>query len=103
MALRIRLQRQGTKNLPVFRIVVIEASRRVRGLATEILGHYNPRARKSDPKIKVNVDRYNYWHSKGAQPSDTVKALVRTASKTEAKDGVCIVLPQAPAPAVASA
>lgn len=101
MALRIRLQRQGTKNLPVFRIVVIESSRPVRGLATEILGHYNPRARKNDPKIKVNVDRYNYWQSKGAQPSDTVKGLVRTAAKVEAVNGVCVVLPQAATPVAA--
>jgi small subunit ribosomal protein S16 len=102
MALKIRLQRQGTKNLPVFRIVVIASTRAVRGLANEILGHYNPRARKSDPKIKLNIERYNYWISVGAQPSDTVKSLARTASTAEAKDGVCIVLPAAIAAPVAS-
>lgn len=95
MALKIRLQRQGTKNLPVFRIVVIESTRPVRGIAKEILGHYNPRARKSDPKIKLNIERYQYWTSVGAQPSETVHALARTASKAEAKEGICIVLPAA--------
>ncbi len=102
MALKIRLQRQGTKNLPVFRIVVIASTRAVRGLANEILGHYNPRARKSDPRIKLNMERYNYWISVGAQPSDTVKSLARTASTAEAKDGVCIILPTAIAAPVAS-
>lgn len=92
MALKIRLQRMGTKNAPVFRIVVAESSARRDGPFVEALGHYNPRARKTDPKIKLNTERYNYWKSVGAQPSETVDNLAFLAAKGEVKDGFSIVL-----------
>lgn len=94
MALKIRLQRQGTKNAPVFRIVVIESSKPARGACVEQLGHYNPRARKLDPKIKVNIERFNYWKSVGAQASDTVCGLIRQIASVQPQDGICILLPE---------
>lgn len=78
---RIRLTRVGRKNAPAYRIVVIDQKAKRDGKAIEIIGNYNP---VEDPK-KVNYekDRYSYWLSTGAQPSDTVKKLI--SSKYEYK------------------
>lgn len=93
MALKVKLQRQGTKNAPVYRIVVMESSKPPRGAYVELLGHYNPRARKTDPKIKLNMERLQYWKSVGAQPTETVAGLVRQLSGVSPVDGVCVLLP----------
>lgn len=84
MALKIRLQRQGTKNAPVYRIVVAESANRRDGRFVELLGHYNPSAKGSDPKMKLQLARAKYWVSVGAQPSETVEALIRLANKQDA-------------------
>ncbi len=74
MSLVIRSTRIGKKGERKFRIVVKEKRSRRDGDFVELLGWYE----KSKPKnIKeVKMDRYNYWVSKGAQPSDTIRELV---------------------------
>jgi small subunit ribosomal protein S16 len=79
MALSIRLSRFGTKNEPHYRVAVAEARSRRDGDAVEYLGSYNPRA-KGNP-LTVKLDRYDYWVSKGAKPSDTVRSLIKRSKR----------------------
>ncbi|MFN4245248.1 MAG: 30S ribosomal protein S16 [Brevinematia bacterium] len=69
---RIRLMRFGAKHRPYYRIVVVDSRRKRDGAYIENLGYYSPIEKKS---FYINTDRYNYWVSVGAQPSDTVKKL----------------------------
>lgn len=82
MALSIRLSRFGTKNEPHYRVAVAEARSRRDGDAVEYLGSYHPRA-KGNP-LTMKLDRYDYWVSKGAQPSDTVRSLVKRSKRISA-------------------
>ncbi|MBC8012279.1 MAG: 30S ribosomal protein S16 [Burkholderiales bacterium] len=79
MALKIRLSRIGSTHNPIYHVVVAEARSRRDGDATEILGTYNPRAKKD--VLTLKVDRVDYWISKGATPTDTAKSLIKTARK----------------------
>jgi small subunit ribosomal protein S16 len=59
---------------------MVADSRRARdGKFIEIVGRYNPLAKEGDSKIDLKLDRIKDWISKGAQPSDTVKSLIRKA------------------------
>ena len=73
--LRIRLFRTGTKKKPHYRIVVIDREKRRDGRCVEILGHYNPR--RNPAEIVLNRERAEYWMKCGAQPSETVRGLLR--------------------------
>lgn len=71
----IRLSRTGKKKKPSYRVVVIDKRRARDSRNIEIVGHYNPRP---DPiEVVLKRDRIDYWMSVGAQPSDTVKRLVK--------------------------
>ncbi len=73
------MKRIGAKNTPVFRIVVADSRSPRDGKYIEELGTYQP-LKKSD-NYTLNLDRANYWVSKGAQPSDTVASFIRKAKK----------------------
>ncbi|MFZ9201084.1 MAG: 30S ribosomal protein S16 [Opitutales bacterium] len=77
--LRIRLQRFGTKNEPTFRLVVAEQHIRRDGRFVELLGNYNPRPRGKATELNIDVALADAWIKKGAQPSDTAKALLKRA------------------------
>lgn len=79
MALKIRLQRFGAKNHPFYRIVVAESAMRRDGRFVEILGSYSPVAKEKT--LKMDMERADYWVSKGAQPTDTVRHLIRISHK----------------------
>ncbi len=79
MALKIRLSRIGSTHNPIYHVVVAEARSRRDGAATEILGTYNPRAKKDSLVLKL--DRADYWISKGAVPTDTARSLIKAARK----------------------
>jgi len=79
MAVKIRMKRVGTKNLPVFRIVVADGRSPRDGKFIEEIGTYQP-LKKGD-NFTLNLDRANYWISKGAQPSDTVASFLKKAGK----------------------
>ncbi len=81
MALRIRLQRHGSKHAPTYRMVVTEQSSRRDGKFVENLGFYNPKACGQEVECKLNLERVDYWTGVGAQMSDTAKALVKRAKK----------------------
>jgi small subunit ribosomal protein S16 len=72
--LAIRLRRAGSKKRPFFRIVVADSRAARDSSFVEILGHYNPRTKPA--LVDVKKERVDYWLSKGAQPSDTVRTLM---------------------------
>ena len=72
--LAIRLRRAGSKKRPFFRIVVADSRAARDSSFVEILGHYNPRTKPA--LVDVKKDRVDYWLSKGAQPSDSVRTLM---------------------------
>src|SRR3954464_10970761 len=71
----IRLRRAGSKKRPFFRIVVTDSRVARDSSFVEILGHYNPRTRPA--LVDVQQERVDYWISKGAQPSDSVRTLIK--------------------------
>ena len=72
MAVKIRLKRMGAKKAPFYRIVVADSRSPRDGRFIEEIGYYNP---MEEPKVvKVDADKAKDWISKGAQPTDTVKA-----------------------------
>lgn len=75
---RIRLRRVGRKKAPAYRIVVADSTSPRDGKFIEIIGQYAPR-QSDEQKLNVNADRAKYWMSVGAQPSDTVRSLLRRA------------------------
>jgi small subunit ribosomal protein S16 len=74
---RIRLRRIGRKKAPVYRIVVADSKSPRDGKFIEVIGQYYPRL--TEGSLNVNEERANYWMSVGAQPSDTVRSLLRRA------------------------
>jgi small subunit ribosomal protein S16 len=71
----IRLTRFGGKKKPYYRIVAVDREKPRETKYIELLGQYNP---LTDPAlIKIDFEKYNLWISKGAQPSETVKSLVK--------------------------
>lgn len=77
MAVKIRLRREGRKKTPMYRIVVADSQAPRDGRFIEILGQYQPRG--GENAIALKVDRVNYWLNVGAQPTDTVRSLIRRA------------------------
>lgn len=80
--LRIRLSRRGAKKDPHYRVVVSERSRPRDGGFVEIVGYYSPALKPV--RLKLDLDRIDYWIQKGAQPSDTVRALIGKVRQAEA-------------------
>ena len=72
---KIRLSRVGTKNQAKYRIVSANEQRARDGKFLEILGSYDPTI--NPPRITLKKDRFDYWISVGAQPTQAVAALVR--------------------------
>jgi small subunit ribosomal protein S16 len=83
MAVRIRLRRQGRKKAPTYRIIVADGRSPRDGKFLEILGQYAPRS--GDKALQLDTARANYWLDKGAQPSDTVRSLLRKAGVMKAR------------------
>jgi small subunit ribosomal protein S16 len=80
---RIRLRRIGRKKAPVYRIVVADSQSPRDGKFIEIIGQYAPR--QSEGGLSVQAERANYWLDVGAQPSDTVRSLLRKAGVLKAR------------------
>jgi small subunit ribosomal protein S16 len=74
---KIRLRRVGRKNAPFYRILVADSQSPRDGKFIEIIGQYAPR--KSEGSLNVDEARANYWLDQGAQPTDTVRSLLRRA------------------------
>jgi len=74
--------RTGAKKRPSYRIVVKEKQSKRDGAFLENLGTYNPT--REPAEINLKSDRVQYWISKGAQPTDTVRRLIKQAAKNQA-------------------
>jgi small subunit ribosomal protein S16 len=72
--LSIRMTRVGSKKKPFFRVVVAEGRSAVQSDVVESLGTYNPRTKPA--KVELNQERVNYWLSKGAKASNSVRTLM---------------------------
>src|SRR5687768_2907719 len=79
MAVSIRLRREGAKNRPYYKVVVADSRSPRDGKFIEILGTYDPK--KIDHNSTLKLDRIDHWISKGAQPSDTVRSLIKKNKK----------------------
>lgn len=73
MAVKIRLKRLGTNKSPFYRIVVADSRYPRNGRFIEEIGYFNPLSEE----LKVNAESAKKWISNGAQPTDTVKALLK--------------------------
>src|SRR4051812_7111896 len=99
MAVSIRLRREGTTNSPYYKVVVADSRSPRDGKFIEIIGTYDPKKQGHNSTLKL--DRIDYWVGQGAQPSDTVRSLIKKnraaapAASTEAE--------AAPAPEAAPA
>jgi small subunit ribosomal protein S16 len=79
MATKIRLARVGSKKNPIFRVVVADSRSPRDGRFIEIVGRYNP---QTDPStIELDEAKINDWISKGAQPTDSVRRLLKAKSQ----------------------
>ncbi|HXB65953.1 MAG TPA: 30S ribosomal protein S16 [Solirubrobacteraceae bacterium] len=76
MAVRLRLTRVGGRKDPIWRVVVADQRSPRDGRVIETIGHYNPQTNPST--ITINEERARNWLARGAQPSDTVRKLLRT-------------------------
>jgi small subunit ribosomal protein S16 len=89
MAVKIRLRRVGRKKSPTYRIVVADSRSPRDGKFIEIVGQYAPRT--GELALNLQAERVNYWLDNGAQPTDTVRSLLRKAgilkSRHEARLG----------------
>ena len=82
MAVAIRLRREGALNRPYFKVVVADTRSPRDGKFIEIVGTYDPK--KAGQNSTLKLDRIEHWIGKGAQPSDTVRSLIKKTKNPEA-------------------
>ena len=75
MAVKIRLRRMGAKKAPFYRVVVADSRYPRDGRFIEEIGYYNPM--REPVELKIDAEKAQKWISNGAQPTDTVKALLK--------------------------
>jgi small subunit ribosomal protein S16 len=80
---KIRLRRTGRKKQPTFRIVVADSQSPRDGKFIEVIGQYMPR--QGEQALNLKNDRVHYWLDSGAQPTDTVRSLLRRAGVLKAR------------------
>jgi small subunit ribosomal protein S16 len=84
MAMKIRLARGGSKKRPFYSIVASDSRMPRDGRFLEKLGTYNPLlAKDSEERVKMNMERVQYWLSKGAQPTDRIARMLEAAGVKE--------------------
>ncbi len=87
MAMKIRLARGGSKKRPHYSIVAADSRMPRDGRFLEKLGTYNPLLPKdSEERVKMDMERVQYWMSKGAQPTDRVSRMLEAAGVVEKKE-----------------
>ena len=79
----IRLQRGGAKKRPFYQVVVADSRAKRDGKFIENIGFFNPTARGQEERLRIALDRVEYWQGKGAQLSDRVAKLVKEAKAAE--------------------
>ncbi|MBQ2765516.1 MAG: 30S ribosomal protein S16 [Clostridia bacterium] len=81
MAVKLRLTRLGAKKNPFYRVVVADSRYPRDGRFIEVIGTYNPMTEPAE--IKIDADKAKKWIANGAQPTDTVKALLKKSGAIE--------------------
>ena len=79
MSVKIRLKRMGSKKNPFYRVVVADERAPRDGRFIDEIGYYNPMSKE----LKLNNDKANEWIGKGAQPTDTARALLKKSGAIE--------------------
>lgn len=82
MAVSIRLRREGAKNRPYYKVVVADSRSPRDGKFIELIGTYDPK--KPGHNSTLKLDRIDHWIARGAQPSDTVRSLIKKNRKQAA-------------------
>lgn len=86
MAMKIRLARGGSKKRPFYSVVASDSRMPRDGRFIEKLGTYNPLlAKDSEDRVKIDIERVQYWLSQGAQPTDRVSRFLEAAGVIEKK------------------
>ena len=83
---KIRLRRMGAKKNPYYRVIVADSRSPRDGRFIEEIGTYDPLSSPSE--IKIDLERADYWVKQGAQPTDTVRALIKKAGAATEKTEV---------------
>ena len=78
MAVKIRLRRMGAKKAPFYRVIVADSRDPRDGKFVEEIGYYNPLTEPAE--IKIDAEKADKWLKSGAQPTDTVKALLKKSN-----------------------
>ena len=76
MAVKMRLRRMGAKKAPTYRVIVADSRSPRDGRFIEEIGYFNPRS----DELKIDADKAKTWLRNGAQPTDTVKALLKKSN-----------------------
>ena len=76
MAVKMRLRRMGAKKAPTYRVIIADSRSPRDGRFIEEIGHFNPRS----DEIKIDAETAKTWLKNGAQPTDTVKALLKKSN-----------------------
>ncbi|HEY5601233.1 MAG TPA: 30S ribosomal protein S16 [Patescibacteria group bacterium] len=76
--LKVKLARFGKRNKPLYRVIVTDSKNKPTGKFIEIIGTYNPE--KTESKLNLKKERYDYYILRGAQPTESVRQLARLAS-----------------------
>ncbi len=76
--------RMGAKKSPSYRVIVKEKLSKRDGAYLENIGFYNPT--RNPAEVRLNMERVNYWIGRGAQPTDTVRQLIRRQSRAQAAE-----------------
>ena len=80
----IRLARGGSKKRPFYHVVVTDSRNSRDGRYIERVGFFNPGAAGAEQQVKLESDRIEHWIAQGAQPSERVSSLIKTAGKAAA-------------------
>ena len=80
----IRLARGGSKKRPFYHVVVTNSRSARDGRFIERVGFFNPVARGQEEALRLDLERVDYWLSKGAQPTERVEKLVKDLKKAQA-------------------
>ena len=76
MAVKMRLRRMGAKKAPTYRVIVADSRSPRDGRFIEEIGYFNPRS----DELKIDVEKAQTWIKNGAQPTDTVRALLKKSN-----------------------
>ncbi|HNR98597.1 MAG TPA: 30S ribosomal protein S16 [Planctomycetota bacterium] len=82
MAVKLRLKRMGRKNRPFYRLAVMDGRKPRGGATIEVIGHYDPLVKDAGKATVVDKERAEYWLKVGAQPSFTVRSILRKQAVT---------------------